>query len=158
MTLSQTAWHEAGHAVVAVQHGFALKSVVVHPRRKPDGEAGLTELVMFSNADAVRLLTYLMAGPAAEKRFSGRSACGDSRDREQAIEVARVIHDMKKPADHPDVVATVARAELIARALMLDDLTWAAVQAVAKALEQKRRLSGRDVLCLVRQVCRQVRA
>jgi hypothetical protein len=155
VSIRETAYHESGHSTIAVQYGYSLRRVVVHPRRQPDGEAGLTELVSFTqaiDADAVRALVYTMAGPAAERQFTGRSDCGDLRDREQATAIASVIHE-HKPVDHPDVAATVARADLIARALMLDPLTWAAVEAVAKALEEKRRLSGREVLSLVRQVC-----
>ena len=159
MTIRQTAHHEAGHACVAVQYGLVLRRVIVHPRRTPDGEAGLTELASFAeaiDADAARTLVYVMAGPAAERQFTGRSDCGDLRDREQAAAIAAAIHG-HKPVDHPDVAGTVAGAAAIARALMVDPVTWAAVEAVAKALEQKRRLSGREVLSLVRQVC-QVRA
>lgn len=151
-----TIYHEAGHATVAAQYGFVLRRVVVHPRRRPDGEAGLTELMSFTDAidaDAFRTLVYVAAGGAAERRFSGRSDCGDVRDREQATAIATIIHETKQ-LDHPDIATTVALAETIARALMLDPVTWAAVEAVAKALEQKRRLSGREVQLITREVWR----
>lgn len=156
MTERQTCAHEGGHCAIAVQYGYSIRRVVVHPRRTPTGEAGLTELHSFENAidaDPARALVYVLAGGAAERRLTGRKDCGDLRDREQAIAIASIIHE-KKPLDHADIAATVARAELIARALMLDPTVWRAVEAVAKALERQRRLSGREVLRLVRQVVR----
>jgi hypothetical protein len=159
VTERQTAFHEAGHCVCAAQYALSLRTVFVHQRRNPDGEAGRTELVSFVDcidSDPFRALVYVCAGPAAERRFTGRSDAGDLRDREQATAIASIIHE-HKPADHPAIARTVAHAELIARANMLDPVVWAAVEAVAKALEQKKRLTGREVLQLVRQTC-QVRA
>jgi ATP-dependent Zn protease len=156
MTTRATTYHESGHSVVGVQFALNVRRVVVHPQRRPDGEAGFCELVNVADAidaDAFRSIVYVMAGPQAERRFTGRSDTGDLRDREQAAAIARIIHE-HKPADHPDISGTVARAEVIARALMLNPATWAAVEAVAKELERKRSLSGRDVALIVRKVWR----
>jgi hypothetical protein len=155
----RTIYHESGHATIAAQYGWPIRRVAIHQRRTPEGEAGLCELVNFADAleaDAFRSIVYLMAGPSAERQFTGRSDTGDLRDREQAAAIAQGIHE-HRPADHPDIARTLQHAELIARALMLDDATWAAVKAVAKALEHKQRLSGSEVRFLVRQAC-QVRA
>jgi hypothetical protein len=156
MTTRATAYHEAGHSVAAAQFNFPLRRVVVHQRRTPEGEAGACELVNIADAidaDAFRAVVYTMAGASAEKRFTGRSDAGDLRDREQAAAIARIIHE-HKPADHPDIAGTVARAEVIARALMLSPATWRAVEAVAGELERKRSLTGRDIQLIVRKVWR----
>jgi hypothetical protein len=74
---------------------------------------------------------------------------GDALDRDGASLVASMVLEL--PEEHPRVRAMVARASLIADALMLDEHTWAAVQAVARALEQKHVLSWGDIQVLVRK-------
>jgi hypothetical protein len=148
-----TAFHEAGHAVAATVFGLDLRLVTVHqPGTRADDTAGSCELsskLTELDRDPHRVLTYILAGAAAERRLTGRTSPRDAKDRAGAATVASFILEIEDE-QHPSVRGLVAAAEAQAVALMYcDETVWRAVERVAKDLQRKGRLTGRDVqLCL----------
>jgi ATP-dependent Zn protease len=150
--LKRVAYHEAGHAVAAIEFRRAFKSVTVIPganslghvlmHRIPqsvidDHEGGSGNLVdRFVEKD----LLVSLAGPAAECEFFGRfdhrGASGDYRNCE---DMALHIYD--------DVTAGKYIAFLFsrARAFVRRANVWIRIEAVAEALIVHKTLSARKV-------------
>ena len=142
--------HEAGHAVVAVMSGIAVKAVLLH-RGSKQGECGpergrceLFDASAERDADASQFLKYILAGAAAEKRATGKYSERDGYDVDHAVTLARAMLDDWTP-DSQRVRAVVQAAQTVTNVCMLDDTIWRWVNRVAKALVTFRRLSGRQV-------------
>jgi len=135
-----TAYHEAGHAVVALALGRPVQQVSIRPNATRLGECQLKKGAFRPTADALETqVLILLAGLAAEGRRLGRydwdGATLDLREarsllrsragRERALE--RLERRMLDKAEH----------------LLADDATWAAVERIAAELLLKETISGR---------------
>jgi ATP-dependent Zn protease len=138
--------HESAHAVVACMSGLAdVHQVVIHARGAQD-EAGRVELHGFALArdrDMPGFLVFLLAGAAAEYKQTGHYSERDGDDVQQATLLASAMHECD--VSDPRVGAAVRAAQALANAHMRNEATWAWIERVAKALVNKRRLTGRDV-------------
>ncbi len=157
-----TAFHEAGHAVVAVWENVRFRYVTIVPG---DGAAGHLRHLRtpwqragsVGRGSAERQARICLAGPIAQRRFSPRSvrryhAHGDY---EMATDLALRLGSSKEEAD-----AWVRLWEIQVRGHL--DRRWPAVESLAAALVERGTVSGEEARRLTlaataQNVCGQVR-
>lgn len=145
-----TAYHEAGHAVVAAAVRYPFLSVTITPtadalghiQHPAWGDNIRPDITMDGNTKNLleKAILTLLAGRWAEKRFAGRwNNVGAASDFHEAVNLASYIYAGGK------VLQTYinwmdARVEV-----MVDNrLNWAAIKALAAALLVKRRIGYRE--------------
>ena len=149
MRPSPTAWHEAGHSVLALELGLTCKSATVLPGHGTQGEVTLGgwasdpawDQQLLQQARAHLDIMVTLAGPMAEELASGRR--GDSAatmDRCQVWDQAKEL-----TSDDEEARLLLAWLERRCRSWLNDPRTWLKVQNVADALEKKKTLTGADV-------------
>jgi hypothetical protein len=137
-----TAFHEAGHAVMAElrgrllteveivgdrEHTGSVQSLALHP--KPDAEA----------EDIERHLKIILAGTIAEMMVSGRENWDEtSEDLDAAVRLAMRLVD-----DCEDVLPLLADLRIDVERDLHEH--WPAVQVVAGELLRRRTLTGSEV-------------
>jgi hypothetical protein len=176
--LALTAYHEAGHAVAADSLRLPFAGVWVRPLSDTDdlaevpGDDGLDEaLSEFTYGMVVtpaihppaiyrlskKVLIFTLAGPMAEFRFAGskgrpRIKGKDSTDVLKDASI-HICGNVANAEDWPKVQRCIERAKI--RALELVDRRWPEIQAVARALIEKREfrfLTRRAVGKIIRAV------
>ena len=157
--LQATAYHEAGHAVVALLLGMRLRSVTIlfdeeHHNKglcSCEPEKGLDRVDEWPlprrEAWANRRITFVIAGPIAEKRFTNRTnRAGSSADFDEAVRIAEKVSLSDREAER-QIDWLWERANN----LLAVKETWKAVEEVAAALLAQQTLTGRAVKKIVRQ-------
>ncbi len=142
-----TAFHEAGHAVVAFSFGCQIKKVTITPGHDWLGQyrLGLCELQQGRSANARNRLdeqiVILFAGMVAEAHFMGRSC------EHAASDDLRVIRRLLCDRAGSEKQHEKLHRRLLARTehLMEDDGIELAVKMIADELLQKQTISGRAV-------------
>jgi hypothetical protein len=133
------AYHEAGHAVVAIRLGARVRYVILreYPHPEPGGACNFT--VPRSLQPTRQVLIYL-AGPTAQLKVLPAEMLRD-----------RVIARALRSGTHADFFAVrrAFRSERVAglkreAALLVNDL-WPSVASVAEALREKGHLAGDEV-------------
>lgn len=155
-SLTATAWHEAGHAVMAVSLGRPIEKVTISPAQVQTGgsrlgackiQKGRTKPSSDQLEDEVLIL---LAGMVAESRFTGRyctaGAAQDLRNVERLLStrarnerhLERLVRRMLDKAEH--LLGEQGHAE--------------AVESIAQELLRKVTISGRAVRHLFEQAVR----
>jgi ATP-dependent Zn protease len=134
-----TAYHEAGHAVVALAVGRPVHRVSVLPNRELLGKCEFRKGVVRPSADWVEEeLLITLAGPAAEARHTGRFCPGGAaRDLRYARKLA-----VQRAGDRG---AERLERRMLAKVenLLADDGLWRAVELIAAELVRCGTISGR---------------
>lgn len=151
-----TAYHEAGHAVMALAFGCPLKKVSIVPGRSWLGQfrLGVCELQKGRSAHARNLLddeiVILFAGMVAEANFTGRYCEAG------AAEDLRTIRRLLCRRVGSDKQHERLQRRLLARTehLLEDKATALAVEIVANELVEKKVISGRAVRHFYQQAMR----
>lgn len=135
-----TAYHEAGHAVVAISVGRSVSKVSIIPKKSKLGVCKMQKGRAKASQDALEAdLLILLAGMAAESRMSGvynlQGAGQDLRDCERLA--------MSRAGNARQAGKLIKRALDKVQNLLSSDHHWAAVKAVAKDLLEKEEISGR---------------
>ena len=128
------AYHEAGHAVVALALGYRCYSVAIEDA----GRAVCDE-------PAEHALALMIASFIAEAKCMGEADIWrDVADRVRAADLALWIArgDMNTASSLLSTVTAQAKARV--------EEHWAEIETIANALVEKRKLSGEEVLTLVR--------
>ena len=140
---TSAAYHEAGHAVVAISRGIPVLRCTIVPTRNTGGH--VLPNVPTGSIDMHDLLVMWLAGGAAERRLTGKSATLNANDLAYAYLIASVMvraePGTKATADH------LARYELLADVDVASHWNW--IGRVAKRLLVKRTLCGGDVADLM---------
>jgi len=155
-----TAYHEAGHAVVATLLGREVKTVTIKPEGDDNGQTVWTE----KTEDEIRNLMkrgfvdlYMMiisfAGPIAEARFDTDNPVGALKDHGSARNFAHCTwpHGEQTGREYePDCLAA-RRALDGAREQALAEVTshWGIIEDVARRLFDDKTLTGEQVANLV---------
>lgn len=139
-TRSLTAYHEAGHAVMALIMGRSVQKVSIIPSQNRLGACTLQKGRSKQVQDKLEAeMLILLAGMAAEGRKSGRynveGAAQDLRGVEKlalarsgnAKQASKLIHRMLDKTHN----------------LLSDKATWKAVKAIAAELQKHESISGR---------------
>lgn len=142
-----TAYHEAGHAVVAHSLGRMIQKVTIKPGRSAWGQSrlGVCELQKgrskASRNQREDEVLILFAGMVAEARHTGQY-CPEGAGQDLAL-IERILCDQ---------VGTVKQHERLHRRLLdktehllHDDQHWRAVELVASELLEKETIRGRTV-------------
>jgi ATP-dependent Zn protease len=146
---TQTAYHEAGHTVVAHALGIGIERVSIVEDEESVGisVSPLREgFDYYLDADADEYLgkhlVVCQAGAVAEEILTGELPELEGNDREGAVEILFRI------ADHEDSEAKGQESEDMARDILRDN--WPKVRNLAEALLEHRELSGKEVEALLR--------
>jgi hypothetical protein len=155
-SLEATAYHEAGHAVASIWHGRGLRRVTIvpderrgllgyveHPKRprvtfqpewKDLDEAPFQTLV-------IREILVVLAGPAAEERFTGRANPDGARgDMDHVNDLAYRVCP-----DDDERMHFVGWLEARSRCFVHRPMVWTGIEGVARALLERPTMSGREV-------------
>lgn len=135
-----TAYHEAGHAVVALIVGRPLQKITIVANRERLGLCHLQKGRSKPSKDWLEdEILILMAGMAAEAQLSGFY---NTAGAEQDMRMARRLAIMR--------AGSVQQAERLERKLLAktehvlaDESHWKAVQKIAKDLIERETISGR---------------
>ena len=147
-----TAYHEAGHAVAAIEVGVEIgqEGVSIVPG---EGFSGLTHLLLkissrpdFKPTDedrlaAEKLAIASLAGHAAQRKYrpsSVRSDHGQS-DRKNVVDLMSHFASRDRGRDVYLKWLRIRAEELVA-----NDVTWTKIEAVAKALMERDKLSAEE--------------
>jgi cell division protease FtsH len=91
----RTAYHEAGHAIVAAASGHAedVHRVSIHVRGKAIGTTAMTggERSVLTYGELTSQLTVALAGVAAEELVFGEASTGGENDLEEASDIAKDV-------------------------------------------------------------------
>ncbi len=145
-----TAYHEAGHAVVALALDLPVKRVSILPDRVRLGVCEFGKAVPRGSQDWLeREILVALGGIAAEARFTG------DYDWDAASQDQRYVRKLTEER------AGEARAERLQRrmlskaeAMLADDGHWKSVELIAKELLRLGEISGRAARHLFDQACR----
>ena len=146
-----TAYHEAGHAVVALAHDRPVHRVSVLPNQEHLGKCEFRKGVQRGSVDFVEQeILISLAGMAAEARFTGvydRGGAGRDLRHVRSLALQRAT---EKQLDRYER-RMMAKVEN----LMADDAVWAAVESIAAELMKRGQISGRAALHLYKLAVRE---
>jgi ATP-dependent Zn protease len=146
-----TAYHEAGHAVMALLLGRGVRSVTVIPDEWTEslGMVTFNPLPAFdphfdrsgrTREKCERLILILLAGPVAERRYTGKWChSGADGDRHAVVEIASRLIGERTTSSYVRWLSDVANEKFDG------PFAWPAVRTIAAELLRKDRLSGRRV-------------
>jgi len=135
-----TAYHEAGHAVIALSQGRIVQEVSIIPGPQRLGHCGVGKGTARKLKDSLETdLLILLAGLAAEARLAGRYHLpGAAQDLRMAERLALMRAPNERQAQRL-LERTLAKVEH----LLAEAGIWNAVTALAEELLRSQRLSGR---------------
>jgi len=135
-----TAYHEAGHAVIALAEGRTIQEVSIVPGPRRLGHCQVNKGTGRKLKDSLETdLLILLAGLAAEARLTGRYRLAGAA---QDLEMAQRLALMRAPNERQGqrlLERTLAKVEH----MLEDAATWRAVEAVAAELLAAQKISGR---------------
>jgi ATP-dependent Zn protease len=135
-----TAYHEAGHAVIALVHDRPVHRVSILPKQGRLGQCEFGKAVFRPSEDALeREILIALAGFAAEARYAGTYAL-EGADRDLRY-VRRLVLERKS-----ERAATRYEERMLAKveALLGDEGIWKAVEQIASELLKHGEISGRS--------------
>jgi len=134
-----TAYHEAGHAVMALALGRTIHKVSVLPNRERLGEVRFAKGAAKPTDDWIeREILIALAGPVAEAKFTGTFSHAAAHD--DLRFVRRLALERKS-----DRAAARYEQRMLDKTeyMLADDATWNAVAMVAEELMKHGEISGR---------------
>src|SRR6266850_1587201 len=134
-----TAYHEAGHAVVALVLGRPVQCVSILPNREHLGVCEFAKGVFRPTEDWLeREILIALGGIAAEARLTGIYAWDAAARDQQYVRRLAVQRAGERRAER-------LQRRLLAKAehLLADEGSWQAVELIAEALLKSRVISGR---------------
>lgn len=144
-----TAYHEAGHAVVALLMDRPVRFVSVLPSRDYLGLCGLGKGVFRPTKDWLEQeILISLAGMAAEARHSGEYARAAAERDLRYVRRLAIQRAGEKQAERLE-------RRLLAKVenLLADDELWNAVEKIVVELLQRGEISGRTARHLYEQCC-----
>ena len=138
-----TAYHEAGHAVVAIVVGRPIQKVSIVPNRSRLGACELKKGRFQPSSDWLEDDVLIMfAGVAAEARLTGRYHW------QGAEQDLRNIRRLTLSRAGDETRAEKLERRLLAKVehLLNEDLTWRTVELIAAELLERETISGRSAM------------
>jgi hypothetical protein len=148
-----TAYHEAGHAVVALALDRPVHRVSVLPNRERLGQCEFGKGVSRPSEDWIeREILISLAGMAAEAKHTGTYGFAEA-DRDLRYVRRLVLKRTSERAAERYERRMLAKVEYI----LSDDGHWAAVERIAAELLKLGVISGRAARHLFDQACQELR-
>jgi ATP-dependent Zn protease len=139
-----TAYHEAGHAVVALALDRPVHRVSVLPNQEHLGKCEFRKGVQRGSVDFIEQeILISLAGMAAEARLTGRYDRGGAGRDLRYVRTLALQRASEKQLDRYER-RMLAKVEN----LMSDEALWAAVESIAKELMKRGQISGRAAVHL----------
>ncbi len=138
------AYHQAGHAVVAILLGVRPAHVAL---RYEEETKDHVQLRIDSDVPAQERMVIAFAGPAASMRFGIRHEAADRSDRERVMALA--LASVGRPGRSADSLLKIALQR--AQELVRVQRHWAAIDALAQALLDVDVISTDDVIAVIEQ-------
>lgn len=147
-----TAYHEAGHAVMALALGRPIHRVSIQPNHLRLGQCEIKKGSFRASKDVLETqILILLGGVAAEARHTGKY-CWESAV--QDLRGVRSLSLMRAGSQHQ--VERFERRMLDKAEHILDQPgVWLAVERIAQELLQKTIISGRTALHFFEQAARE---
>ena len=145
--LTATAWHEAGHAVMAVSMGRSIEKVTISPARLQTGGSrlGICKIQKGrskrSNDRLEEDVMILLAGMVAESRVTGRY-CADGAAQDLAF-VERLLSDRAR--NERQLERLTRRILDKTEHVLTEEAHAKAIKLIAEELVRKVTISGRAV-------------
>jgi Peptidase family M41 len=138
--LIATAYHEAGHAVIALALGKAIERVTILPNQCYLGACQIQKGRIKPTKDWLEdEMLILLAGMVAEARFTGRLCTqGAAQDLRGVRRLA-----MMRAAGERQIERLERRMLDKTEYMVNDDIHWSAIEAIAAELLKKETISGR---------------
>lgn len=160
--LQATAYHEAGHLLVAWRENITIHSVsiIANPKIGSAGRVYLRNPLDGTRRSSVSpkrsrrrlegLVRYFLSGTLAQKRFNPRSyrRWHDEDDRNQARKIVKRLAG----ADDDTARAALKHLEAQTRDILSEELNWLCVEAIAAALMERKELKASEVRAIIKQV------
>ncbi len=136
-----TAFHEAGHAVIAIVVGRSVNKVSIVPGGNRLGACKMSKGRKKASQDALEAdLLILLAGLAAEGRKSGRyNLQGAAQDLMNAEKLA-----LSRAGNSRQAEKIIKRTLDKVHHLFDQSANWAATKSIAEALLKSEEISGRE--------------
>ena len=144
-----TAYHEAGHAVLALALGRPVQRVSALPNRERLGQCDFRKGVVRPSEDWLeREILIALGGVAAEARHTGDYAWAEAGQDWQYVRDLAVRRAGERQAERLE-------RRLLAKAehLLAKDGYWRAVELIAAELLRRGSISGRAARHLFDQAC-----
>ena len=148
-----TAYHEAGHAVIALALGRNVQRVSILPNQLRLGQCELKKGRAKPAHDPVEVeILILLGGVAAEACFTGEYAWGGAQ---QDLRAVRTL-TMQSVASQKQVERLERRLLDKVEHLLADPATWRATELIAAELVKSTTISGRAAKHLFDQAAAQM--
>lgn len=157
--LRKTAYHEAGHGVISIEVGRAVRYIALttgheqfagvccgYPARVPGDHVPTSRVIARIERDAERAVLTLLAGDVAERRFEPQAKQHGQVDFEQAAQWALIVS-----GDAREEAAAYLHWLSVKCARLVDE-QWPMIVAVAEELYrrgERGRMTGREIHILV---------
>ncbi len=146
-----TAYHEAGHAVIALALGRTIHKVSVLPNRKRQGECRFGKGDTRATDDWVeREILIALGGLAAEARHTGNYAMAEATQDLRFVRRLALERKSERQVERYEL-RMLSKVEY----LLDDDANWHAVQLIAAQLLQHGEISGRAARHLYEQATKE---
>lgn len=159
MREERTAYHEAGHAIMAISQGFAIRKATIVATEETYGEVTryattMERRIEFDNSTFIvdrieKLILIFYAGGIAQRKFAPRCKwkLRASGDHKKAAHLFSYICGLDEKAQYYYSRLLWRRTELAV------DFHWPEIEAVAAALLIEKRLTGKQVRAIMDEVC-----
>lgn len=154
MNRQSTAYHEAGHAVVAFFNGFRIEYATIRRdgdtagmvKVKPRGKLDIESASPVMRDKVERWIVMTLAGDIAQRKFASRSSrtWQTTADRLTATDLALSVCGSGESA-----TAYIAWLQIVAREII--EARWVFVERVATALLEKETISGNEIRAAIMQ-------
>jgi hypothetical protein len=148
MNREATAFHEAGHAVVAFFNGFRIDYATIRQNGdyhgmvmvKPRGRLDLDSATPAMRQKVERWIIFVLAGDVAQRKFAPRSSrrWHTTSDRASAVDLALSVCGSGESA-----TAYLAWLQIVTRDIV--DRRWPMIERVARELLAKEKITGEEV-------------
>jgi ATP-dependent Zn protease len=148
-----TAYHEAGHAVMAFQLGIRLQKITIVPDEESSGCCHHESLLKFKGSARLKiekLVMICLAGPLAQQKFKPRSIRSYHASSDYSV-VARVAAQLNGSLEASTYIKWLA---IRARTKLDQPMTWKFVRAVAHELITKKEITGKSLPDIFARVIR----